>query len=69
MLDHDAAIHDDADAACFGAGGGFRIDDSQLNPQVFQPQLEHLVDDGGNILGRRKTLTMSGLRGRSESVA
>src|SRR3984885_1009554 len=48
VLDHDAAIHDDMDAASFGAGGSFEVHDSLLDPEVLEAELQHLVDDGGN---------------------
>ncbi len=34
VFDHDAAVHDDVDAGGFGAGGGFEVDDSLLDPEV-----------------------------------
>src|ERR1700732_649757 len=34
VLDHDAAVHDDADASGFGAGGGFEVYDSLLDPET-----------------------------------
>ncbi len=48
VLDHDAAVHHDVDAACFGTSGSFQIDDSLLDPEVRKAELEHLVDDGGD---------------------
>src|SRR5260370_32034503 len=50
VLDHDAAVHHYVDAAGFGAGGGFRVDDSLLDPEVGKAELEHLVDDSGDEL-------------------
>ena len=69
VLDHDAAVHDDVDAAGFGAGGGFEVDDSLLDPEVGQAEWSISSTMAGMNLGRRKTLTMSGLMGRSERVA
>jgi hypothetical protein len=50
-LDHDAAVHHDVDAAGFGTGGGFEVDDSKLDPEVGEAEVEHLVDDGGDEFG------------------
>ena len=52
MLDHDAAIHDNVNSASFSASSRFGVDDSLLNPEVFEPKFEHLVDDGRNELGQ-----------------
>jgi hypothetical protein len=54
VLDHDATVHDDVDASGFGAGCGFEVDDSLLDPEVREAELEHLVDDGGDEFGKAK---------------
>ena len=46
MLDHDAAVHDDVDASGFGSCCSFLVDDSHLHPDVWEFELDHLVDDG-----------------------
>ncbi len=63
VLDHDAAVHDDVDAAGFGAGGGFEVDDSLLDPEVLEAECEHLVDDGGNEFGKAEDVDDVGLDG------
>ena len=56
MLDHDAAVHHYVDAAGFGAGGGFLMDDSLLDPEVGKAELEHLFDDGRNEFGKAEDI-------------
>ena len=63
VLDHDAAVHDDVDAAGFGAGGGFEVDDSLLDPEVVEAELEHLVDDGRDEFGEAEDVDDVGLDG------
>ena len=63
VLDHDAAVHDDVDAAGLGAGGGFEVDDSLLDPEVFEAELDHLVDDGGDEFGKAEDIDDVGLDG------
>ena len=63
VFDHDAAIHDDVDAACFGAVGGFKVDDSLLDPEVGQAKLKHLVDDGRDEFGKAEDIDDVGLDG------
>ena len=63
VLDHDAAVHDDVDAAGFGAGGGFEIDDSLLDPEVRKAELEHLVDDGRDEFGEAEDIDDVGFDG------
>src|SRR5438445_11678585 len=60
VLNHDAAVHYDVDASCFGASGGFRMDDSLLDPEVGEVELEHLVDDGGNEFGKTEDIDYVG---------
>ncbi len=63
VFHHDAAIHDDVDAAGFGAGGGFAVDDSLLNPEVGEAELKHLVDDGRDELREAEDIDDVGLDG------
>src|SRR5258708_27020043 len=63
MLDHDAAVHRYVDAARFGAGGGFLMDDSLLDPQVGKVELEHLVDDGRDELRQAEDVDDVGFDG------
>ena len=63
VLDHDAAVHDDVDAAGFGAGSGFKVDDSLLYPEVWQAEAEHLVDDGGDESGQAEDVDDVGFDG------
>src|SRR5260370_28958625 len=63
VLDHDAAVHHDVDAACFGAGGGFLMDDSLLDPEVGKAELEHLVDDGRDELRKAEDIDAVGFDG------
>jgi len=63
VLDHDAAVHDDVDASGFGAGGGFGVDDSLLDPDVFEAEGEHLVDDGGDEFGKAEDVDYVGFDG------
>ncbi len=51
MLDHDAAIHHDADATLLSVDGGFAVHDSLLDPDVCQAEHQHLVDDAGDKAG------------------
>src|SRR5260370_13935403 len=64
VLDHDAAVHHDVDAACFGAGGGFLMDDSLLDPEVGKAELEHLVDDGRDELRQAEDIDDVGFDGK-----
>src|SRR5258708_39205592 len=64
MLDHDAAVHRYVDAARFGAGGGFLMDDSLLDPQVGKVELEHLVDDGRDKLRQAEDVDDVGFDGK-----
>src|ERR1700678_3829580 len=63
VLDHDAAVHDDVDAAGFGADGGFEIYDSLLDPEIFEAEFQHLVDDGGYEFWEAKDVDDVGLDG------
>jgi hypothetical protein len=63
VLDHNAAVHDDVDASGFGAGGGFGVDDSLLDPDVFEAEFEHLVDYRGNEFRKPEDVDYVGLDG------
>ena len=63
VLDHDAPVHHYVDAAGFGAGGGFLMDDSLLDPEVGEAELEHLFDDGWNEFGKTEDVDDVGLDG------
>src|ERR1700692_1247017 len=65
VLDHDAAVHHYVDASGFGARGGFDVDDSLLNPEIGEAELEHLVDDGRNEFGKTEDIDYVGLDGES----
>ena len=64
MFDHQAVVHDDVDAASFGSGGGFEVDDSLLDPEVFEAELKHLVDDGGDEFREAKDVDDVGFDGK-----
>jgi hypothetical protein len=51
MLHHDAAIHNNVDGGGFGTGGGVAVDDSLLDPKVWEAELDHLFDYGGYEFG------------------
>src|SRR5258708_37992786 len=63
VLDHDAAVHHDVDASGFGAGGGFEVDDSLLDPEVGEAEMEHLLDDGGDEFWQAEGVDDVGLDG------
>ena len=61
MFDHDATVHDDPNAASFSPGSGFAMDDPKLNPEVFEAQLKHFVDDRGDVLWQPEDIHNIGL--------
>ena len=64
VFDHDAAIHDDADAAFFGVCRCFRVYDSLLHPKVTEAEGDHLFDDGGDGVREAEDVDDVGLDGK-----
>ena len=64
VLDEDAAVHDNLDTSLLGPRGGFEAHDAKLNPEIFQAEGNHFVDDGGDELGQAEDVDDIGLDGK-----